>query len=268
MSDDRLLRVIAFSGLMLLIVMMSPILILPFVGTDMYGLVGTSLFFLTFGLFYFVVYVFVRWEGGSSIGELGANIEDRQLFPHLSIGLLAGSIGAGVVVLIAAVLGGNLRPFSQITGDLILSEILITVPTAFFEELAYRGYMMPRMVDLWGKGTGIIVSSLIFALLHFGWWTPLGTVPLHLVLIFTINLTLGGIVLSLSYFLSGNKLWVPIGFHFAWNMIAYLLFPSYPRDYVYLPELFQIEWGLTSIIGFLLGLSVIWLLIDMMKNKE
>jgi len=265
-DDARVLRVIAFTGIMLLIVMMSPIITAPFVGTELYGLVGTSLFFLTFGLFYFTVYVFVKWEGGSSISELGADIEDKQLFPHISIGLLAGAIGAGIVVLIAALLGGDLRPPSQITADLITSEIIITVPTAFFEELAYRGYMMPRMVDLWGKGKGIMISSLVFGLLHFGWWAPLGSVPLHLVLIFTLNLTLGGIILSLSYFMSGKKLWVPIGFHFAWNMIAYLLFPVYPREYVYLPEVFQIEWGLTSIIGFVVGLSVIWLFIDMRKK--
>ncbi|MDF1537529.1 MAG: type II CAAX endopeptidase family protein [Candidatus Thorarchaeota archaeon] len=267
-DDTKVLSVVAFTGLMFLIVMMPTIVISFFVGTEMQGLVGTALFFLNFGLYYFLVYAFIRWEGGSSISEVGADVEDKQLFSHISIGLLAGAIGAGIVVFIAGFFGGDLRPGSQITIDLILSEIIITVPTAFFEELAFRGYMVPRMASLWGKGKGIVIGSLVFGLSHFSWWAPLGSVPIHLVLLFTFNLTLGGIILSLSYFMSGDKLWVPIGFHFAWNMIAYIMFPVYPRDYVYLPEIFQIEWGATTFIGFLLGLSVVWLLIDMLKKKK
>ncbi len=267
-DDLAVLRVLLFAGIMFLIVLMSPVLAGLFAGTEMYALVGTGLFFLTFGLFYFVVYTFVKLEGGSSIGELGVEIEDRDLVPHLAIGALAGAIGVALIVLIALIFGGELRPLSEITGDLIASQIIITVPTAFFEELAYRGYLMPRMSQVWGRGKGIIVSSVMFGLFHFSWWSPIGSMPLHLILLFTLNMTLGGIVLSLSYFMSGKKLWVPIGFHFSWNMIAYLMFPSYPRVSVNLPEIFQIEWGLTTILGFLFGLSLLWLLLQKYKQKE
>ncbi len=267
-DDLAVLRVLLFAGLMFLIVLMSPVLAGLFAGTEMYALVGTGLFFLTFGLFYIIVYTFVKLEGGSSIGELGAELEDRDLVPHLAIGALVGSIAVALIVLIALIFGGELRPFSEITGDLIASQIIITVPTAFFEELAYRGYLMPRMSKIWGRGKGIILSSLLFGLFHFSWWSPLGSIPVHLILLFTFNMTLGGIVLSLSYFMSGNKLWVPIGFHFSWNMIAYLLFPTYPRVSVYLPEIFQIEWGLTTILGFLFGLSLLWILLQQFKQKE
>ena len=267
-DDLAVLRVLLFAGIMFLIVLMSPVLAGIFAGTEMYALVGTGLFFLTFGLFYFVVYTFVKLEGGSSIGELGVEIEDRDLVPHLAIGALAGAIGVALIVLIALIFGGELRPLSEITGDLIASQIIITVPTAFFEELAYRGYLMPRMSQVWGRGKGIIVSSVMFGLFHFSWWSPIGSMPLHLILLFTLNMTLGGIVLSLSYFMSGKKLWVPIGFHFSWNMIAYLMFPSYPRVSVNLPEIFQIEWGLTTILGFLFGLSLLWLLLQKYKQKE
>ncbi|MHA1908495.1 MAG: CPBP family intramembrane glutamic endopeptidase, partial [Candidatus Thorarchaeota archaeon] len=185
----------------------------------------------------------------------------------ISVGLLAGALASALVVIIAWAFGGDLRPSLEITGDLIASEIIITVPTAFFEELAYRGYLMPRMAKLWGRGKGIIISSLFFSLLHFAWWAPLGSVPIHLVILFTFNIMLGGIVLSLSYFMSGEKLWVPIGFHFSWNMIAYILFPTYPRVSVNLPEIFQIEWGITTILGFLFGLSVLWIFLQQ-KKKE
>ncbi|MFW9919623.1 MAG: lysostaphin resistance A-like protein [Candidatus Thorarchaeota archaeon] len=267
-NDDRLLRVVFFAALMLLVIEMNPIISGVFYGTDLYELVVTGLFFLTFGLIYFIVLGFIRWEGGSSISELGIDLEDDEFFPHLAIGAIAGSVAAILVVVIAFLFGGTLRPTSAITPDLIAGEIIITVPTALFEELAYRGYLTTRLVDIIGKGRGIIISSLFFGLLHFGWWTPLGTVPIHLILLFTLNLTLGGIVLSYAYYWSGNKLWVPIAFHFMWNMIAYLLFPTFPRDPVLMPEIYQIEWGVTTIAGFLFGLSIIWILLNPTKRKK
>ncbi|MHA2084668.1 MAG: CPBP family glutamic-type intramembrane protease, partial [Candidatus Thorarchaeota archaeon] len=103
---------------------------------------------------------------------------------------------------------------------------------------------------------------------HFGWWIPLGSIPYHLILLFSFNMFLGGIVLSFSYFWSGRKLWVPIGFHFAWNMVAYIAFPSFPTAIVTSPELYQIEWGLTTIPGFLFGLSLIWMLLYQLKIKK
>ncbi len=262
------LRVGLFAILLFLIILMSPVITGLFEGTEAYALVATGLFFLSLGLMYFLPLIFVKWEGGSSVAELGLDIEDKDLFPQVLIGIVAGGLAATLVIAIAFFFGGDLRPGSEITVDLLLNEIIITVPVAIFEELSYRGYLTTRMVDLVGKGGGIILSSLFFGLLHFSWWIPLGTVPPHLILLFTLNLTLGGIILSLSYYWSGNKLWVPIGFHFMWNMLAYILFPTYPIDPVISPEIFQIEWGLTTIAGFLFGLTVLWMLLDYWKRKK
>ena len=122
------------------------------------------------------------------------------------------------------------------------------------------------MDELWGKWKAIILSSLVFSLMHFSWWTPLGVISPDLILLFTFNIMLGGVVLSLGYYLSGRRLWVPIAFHFAWNMVAYVLFPYFPVDYVWMPQVFQIEWGITTIAGFLFGLSILFLALK--KNIE
>jgi membrane protease YdiL (CAAX protease family) len=264
----KVIRIVLFTAIMLIIVEMTPWSLSLVAGTELYAILGTMLFFLTFFLMYISVVGFLRWEGHPSMANLGFDLGDRKLVPQTIIGLIAGFGAAILVFIIALVFGGAIRPANEITGDLLLGEVIITIPTALFEELSHRGYLLQRMDELWGRGKAILVSSLVFSLLHFSWWTPLGVVPLHLVLLFTFDIMLGGIVLSLGYYLSGRKLWVPIAFHFAWNMVAYILFPYYPVDYVWRPEIFQIEWGITTIVGFLFGLSILWLALQKKSNQK
>lgn len=96
----------------------------------------------------------------------------------------------------------------------------------------------------------------------------MGSVPYLLVAIFAFNMFLGGVVLGLTYYLSGNRLWAPIAFHFVWNMIAYVLFPVYPHTSVAAPELFQIEWGVSTIPGFLLGFLVLFVFLRNWKMEK
>lgn len=263
-SHDQWLRLLLYMLAVFFIVLMSPLVGILFTG-ELFELVATLVFFLTFILMYAVTLIFVRKDGGESISELGVEIDNRFV-PQFSIGAIAGSIGAILVVAIAYFFGGQLRPFNEITADLIVNEIIITAPIAFFEELVYRGYILTRLEGLTGRGSAIILSSLFFSLLHFSWW-PIAGFNVLLISLFTFNIFLGGVVLSLSYYWSGRRLWVPIGFHFMWNFIAYIIFPSFPREAVLQPEIFQIEWGLTTIIGFLLALSILWGLLASEKNK-
>ncbi len=259
----EVLMIILFMALMLIIVEMSPVLSGLFSG-ELFKLVATIAFLGTFVLMYLVIDVFARSEG-SSIGKLGISINETT-FHDMIAGAMAGTIAASVVILFAFYFGGQLRPIEQMTADLLVSEIVITAPTAVFEELAHRGYILPHLEGLVGKGSAIVIGSLFFSLIHFAWWATPGF-PVHLILIFTFNIFLGGVVLSFSYYWSGRRLWVPIAFHFAWNMLAYIIFPVYPRDSVILPEIFQIEWGLTTIVGFLIGLSVLFGLLSNRRRE-
>ena len=263
-TQTRWLRLILFMIAIFLIVLMAPVAYALFTG-ELLALVATLVFFLTFILMYTVTWAFVSWDGGDSVEELGVTV-DHRFGPHITIGAIAATIGAVLVVAIAFFFGGQLRPFDQITADLIVNEIIITAPTAFFEELTHRGYILTRMEDLTGRRAAIFLSSIFFSLLHFSWWATPGF-PVHLAILFTFNMFLGGVVLSLSYYWSGRRLWVPIAFHFMWNMIAYLMFPTFPREAVTQPEIFQIEWGITSFLGFLLGLSILWSFLATEKNK-
>jgi membrane protease YdiL (CAAX protease family) len=265
-TKKRALRVLLFMVIMFLIVSLSPFVVRPLQGTDLYPLVGSVVFFLTFFLLYITPLFFVNWEGEDSLGPLGLNIDDEKMTVDLSIGLVSGAIASFFVVLMAIVFGGTLRPLSEIGSDLIMGQIIITVPTALLEELCYRGYLLSRMAQLVGRRIAIIGSSIVFSLLHFTWWIPLGSVSLLLIFLFTLNIALGGVVLSVGYFRTGSRLWLPIGFHFSWNMVGYIMFPQFPLVPVDMPYLYQIEWGLTTIPGFLIGLAIVLLLTR--KNWE
>ncbi|NOR38594.1 MAG: CPBP family intramembrane metalloprotease [Candidatus Thorarchaeota archaeon] len=264
---EKVTRIILFSFLMLLIIEMPHVLSAPLLGTEAYESVASLLSLMTFPLMFFAALQLLKWEGGDSVTELGLKT-DRNTWPHLIIGGIAGGAAAALVFLIALVFGGQVASPSLITEGLVVSVIIIAIPVSFVEELAYRGYMMTRMTELWGRNKGIVISSLVFAFLHFSWWAPLGSVPVHLIILFTFNLLVGGVVLSLGYYYSHERLWVPIGFHFAWNIVAYAAFPVYPREPVINTEIFQIEWGITTVLGFLFGLSIIWLILKRSREKR
>ncbi|MFW9795216.1 MAG: lysostaphin resistance A-like protein [Candidatus Thorarchaeota archaeon] len=267
MNEDqqiRWLKLILFMTIVTLIFLMGPIVRILFTG-DLYQLMGTLVFFLTFFLLYVFTWAFVIWDGGKDISELGISFDDNTI-PHIIIGVIVAVAASVLVIAFAIIGGGQFRPLDQITADLVMNQLIITVPTALFEELAHRGYILTRMEDLTGRRNAILLSSIFFSLGHFSWWANSGF-PIHLIVLFTINLFLGGVILSLGYFWSGKKLWVPIAFHFMWNMIAFLVFPRFPIDTVIMPEIFQIEWGVTTIIGFLFGISLLWGILGS-KKKE
>ncbi len=263
------LRVILFALTLLLIHLLSEVISIITASMDVAtrSLIGTMNFFGLYILMYFAVILFLKWERGGDVSKLGLQTDDRTMY-HLIIGAVAGMAGAVLVYLIAMFFGGDLRPVSDITGDLIANQIIFTIPVALFEEIVYRGYFLTRMEKATSRTIAILGTSIWFSLLHFSWWIPLGSIPLHLVALFTFNLFLGGVVLSYSYYWSGKRLWVPIAFHYAWNIVAFVMFPVYPLEPVNMVEIFQIEWGITTVFGFLFGLSLIWALVnEFLKNK-
>jgi membrane protease YdiL (CAAX protease family) len=77
-----------------------------------------------------------------------------------------------------------------------------------YEEIMFRGYVLQTLHERTGKITAILISSLIFAVLH-------GANP-GADLFGIFNTTIIGAILSVLYFRT-RSLWMPVGFHFAWN---------------------------------------------------
>jgi hypothetical protein len=104
----------------------------------------------------------------------------------------------------------DLEQLSSLRGNLGLLLLYLIASWSLFafgEELAYRGYLLNRMTDLFGTSTagwtaGVALVSLAFGVQHLdqGVTGVVGNI-------------VGGIVLAIMYLASGRSLWLPIVAH-------------------------------------------------------
>ena len=90
----------------------------------------------------------------------------------------------------------------------LINNILIFAFVSFSEELLVRGYILQNLKVSMTENIALLLSAMIFSLLHFA--NP------NLSSIAFVNLFLAGVVLGLCYLLTKN-LWLPFALHFSWN---------------------------------------------------
>jgi len=96
----------------------------------------------------------------------------------------------------------------------LLYTFVISAETGIIEESIFRGFLMNSLADRYNLKTGVVVSSIIFGLLHFSgfdtefpWWLSV------------LSSIIAGFLFCQAYLLF-NNLWVPLGLHFAWHFAA------------------------------------------------
>ncbi len=145
----------------------------------------------------------------------------RGWFGNFGKGAALAVLIMGVIFTFSLAVGsvrveGFARAAPEGTGVVVyfLGVLLAFVSVGIYEELMFRGYVLQRLNDRAGKTVSILVSSIIFAVMHglnpgadaFGIFNTVGI----------------GAILCVLYFRTGS-LWMPIGFHTAWNFsLGYL----------------------------------------------
>ncbi|BDA64127.1 CPBP family intramembrane glutamic endopeptidase [Actinomyces capricornis] len=144
----------------------------------------------------------------------------RQGWPRaLATGAL---LGAGLLTLVALViwmLGGTRIEYAFTASALgpIAVAVFFFAAQGTWEELVYRGYLMPHLSRLWGDKASIIVTSLFFTAFHAA--NPgLTFMPI-------LNLTVFGFVFALLYYRTGN-MWLTGASHAVWNFSQGFIFGS------------------------------------------
>jgi membrane protease YdiL (CAAX protease family) len=91
---------------------------------------------------------------------------------------------------------------------LIVGYILLFSIAAFNEEIMIRGYILSNLFESMNKYVALIISSLLFAVMHLA--------NANITYLSVINIFLAGILLGI-YYVHKQNLWLPISLHFSWN---------------------------------------------------
>lgn len=131
---------------------------------------------------------------------------------------LGALVGAGIVALSVGIMAllGVYTPTGIELSLSILAGIMIGVGPAVVEEIFFRGILLRTLAAKFGPWSGLIVVSILFALVH-GASSPAGPVA-SVFVFFTASL-----LLNMSYLLT-KRLWLPIGLHLAFNATQSAIF--------------------------------------------
>lgn len=151
------------------------------------------------------VYVaFVRYVERRPVRELSLPGMGREL----AIGALIGAGLYAACVLILMVLGiyriDGLNPWSY-----MVPAVAMALSSGVIEELLFRGAVFRIVEEALGSWISLVVSSLVFGLLHLV--NP--TATLMGALFISVE---AGVLLAAAY-MATRRLWMSIGFHISWN---------------------------------------------------
>lgn len=165
----------------------------------------------------------LRWKNVGLNGE-------QPFLKVLIIGVFAGIAMEALELFVTQPLltkllnkGPDLDDFRRLIGNTTLLIIAITlawVLAAFGEETVWRGYLLNRFSDVFGKSqtawiAATILATLLFGLAHF----PQGPTGV-------IENVIAGAILAALYFATGRNLWAPIIAHGIQDTVDVLLIYS------------------------------------------
>lgn len=162
-----------------------------------FSLIGTSL----------VIWLFVKYLDKEKFINLGFQTKNR--LSDFIFGILLGA----VIMIIGFFTLLYLKEIFFVKTIFNLKEILLSITlftiVAIMEEVLLRGYVLRNLMISFNKYVALVVSSVIFALMH-------GFNP-NIDLFSMTNIFLAGILLGISYIHTKN-LWFPIALHLSWNL--------------------------------------------------
>lgn len=162
-----------------------------------FGLLGTLL----------LLWIFMKYVDKEKFINLGFQTKNR--LKDFIVGILLGAVimatGYGLLVLL------NEISFQRIVFDFkeIIISIILYIIVAVTEEVLLRGYILRSLMISFNKYVALIVSSVLFSLMH-------GFNP-NVDLFGLTAIFLAGILLGISYIHTKN-LWFPIALHLSWNL--------------------------------------------------
>lgn len=169
---------------------------------SLFGTAGTFL----------IIWIFCKYIDRNRLKDLG--LDGLRIF-DISLGLVMGFTIMLVSFFLLFICKQILFEKIQYKGFDFLLSVFLFLNVSFTEELLVRGYVLKNLLSSFNKYIALVVSALLFALMHIA--NP------ELNVIAFLNLFLAGVLLGLSYIYTKN-LWFPIALHFSWNFFQGTLF--------------------------------------------
>jgi membrane protease YdiL (CAAX protease family) len=178
------------------------------------GFDGLCAFLLLFVLDGAVVLAWVRFVERRSLATLGLGGDNRakKLLQGVAIG-----IGTILVVVLASWLAGGYhaegfaKAFHSPMAMLSIAFLLFCfVVQSGVEEILFRGWLLSVLARKLNVASGVAISSVVFAFLHFSpgqYW------------LVTTNLLLFGLF-TCCWALKANTIWGVMGWHAGWNWLS------------------------------------------------
>lgn len=136
-----------------------------------------------------------------------AEFSSKGLAKNIIGGILIGFVLQSLTILVIYLNGSySIVAVNPISFIVIPFAIMFTV--AIIEEILVRGIIFRIMEEKLGSYIALIISSLIFGILHLA--NP------HSTILSSICITTAGFLFG-SLFIYTRNLWAPIALHFAWN---------------------------------------------------
>ncbi len=144
----------------------------------------------------------------------------RSAWRQAGLGIALGGGLMSLEFLVEAI-GGRLSVQAAFSKTAVLELLAISVLLlvgALLEELTFRGYPFQKLVESVGPAAAVVVLAALFGIVHLQNPASGGLVSWSF-----CNTVAVGVLLAV-FFVRTRTLWMPLGFHFAWNFFQGCVF--------------------------------------------
>ncbi len=158
-----------------------------------------------------VLWLFMKYVDNEKFINLGFHLKKKS--KHFYLGAFLGFFIMGFAYLLLSQMDEIVFVKTVFKINEILFSVGLFIIVAISEEVLIRGYILRNLMYSFNKYTALIISSILFSVIH-------GFNP-DMSWLSYLNLFLAGILLGASYIYTKN-LWFPIALHFSWNFFQSL----------------------------------------------
>src|SRR5438105_3113276 len=154
-------------------------------------------------------WILTRWIDRRDFVSIGFDVSNAGR--DLAVGLVLGVAMMSLVVLALWSFGFAQREaLVGFSWNALRVAAGVVMANTVTQEVLVRGYIQQTIQSYFGTASGVLLSALVFTLMHA---PAIKRAPLP-----AVNLLLAGVLLSVAYVTTRN-LWLPIGIHCGWNFL-------------------------------------------------